>query len=500
MKLHSSYRCRITWMECSEGALHHTVMLHSDMADFFLQLIFLNPDFFSAANPLGALRELEKLTLRTEDNPQPLFPFSGEYARYPSYLRRAAINFAFGLASSFFTLSKNAEKARAEGKKVAKPSLPTISKAYPVFYEKLQIQQVSDYSFRINVFWGNTWKWALVHVRHSDIDYIRHHCADREPESPRLAKFGKDWYIVFSFVEEVKLDDENIFSQTIVSVDLGINNACTCVVMKADGTVLARKFLKLGSEKAHLVKILSAIRGAKRRGVKRCRALWAKAKGINKEISVKTARFIMEVIQEAELKHGVKISAVVMEHLDLRGRKRGANRERLHHWRAIYVQQLVTDKAHRLGKRISRICAWNTSKLAFDGSGKVERDEHNYSLCTFRNGKRCNCDFSAAMNIGARYFVREIMKALTEKEQNTLCLERGIELLKKSLIGQSVRTAGAKDLSGASDYSRRTLCTYSTLRALNAGLRRLGRTVRTSAARTVRADEASGQKFPDVLR
>lgn len=85
------------------------------------------------------------------------------------------------------------------------------------------------------------------------------------------------------------------------------------------------------------------------------------------------------------------------------------------------VQARVTDMAHRLGMRISRVCAWGTSKLAFDGSGQVDRHsvyhfEHgkkvyNYSLCRFQNGKIYNCDLSAAQNIGARFFLREYERA-----------------------------------------------------------------------------------------
>ena len=75
----------------------------------------------------------------------------------------------------------------------------------------------------------------------------------------------------------------------------------------------------------------------------------------------------------------------------------------------------------RYGMRISRVCAWGTSKYAYDGSGQVDRHsiyhyEHgrkvyNYSLCTFQNGKIYNCDLSAAQNIGARFFLREYVNA-----------------------------------------------------------------------------------------
>ena len=59
----------------------------------------------------------------------------------------------------------------------------------------------------------------------------------------------------------------------------------------------------------------------------------------------------------------------------------------------------------------------NTSRLACDGSGTVVRDPGNHSLCTFQNGKRYNCDLSASYNIGARYFIRELLKPLPATER-----------------------------------------------------------------------------------
>ena len=95
--------------------------------------------------------------------------------------------------------------------------------------------------------------------------------------------------------------------------------------------------------------------------------------------------------------------------------------------------------------RIRHICAWNTSALAFDGSGKVKRDEDNYSMCTFTTGKRYHCDLSASYNIGARYFIREILKSLPAKAR------LGIE-------------------AKVPQCTKRTTCTLATLLSLNAEL------------------------------
>ena len=129
----------------------------------------------------------------------------------------------------------------------------------------------------------------------------------------------------------------------------------------------------------------------------------------------------------------------------LQGKKKGAKKQRLHHWKAQAVQRIVKDKAHRLSMRISTVCAWNTSALAFDGSGKVIRDKDNYSMCTFQTGKRYNCDLNASYNIGARYFIREHIKSLPVK------VRLGIE-------------------AKVPQCTKRITCTLSTLISLNAEL------------------------------
>ena len=53
-------------------------------------------------------------------------------------------------------------------------------------------------------------------------------------------------------------------------------------------------------------------------------------------------------------------------------------------------------------------------------AGTVVRDPGNHSLCTFQNGKRYNCDLSASYNIGARYFIRELLKPLPVTERSLL--------------------------------------------------------------------------------
>ena len=112
--------------------------------------------------------------------------------------------------------------------------------------------------------------------------------------------------------------------------------------------------------------------------------------------------------------------SIVFEFLEMKGKVRGSKRMRLHIWRKRDVQKRCEHMAHRNGIRISRVCAWKTSRLAYDGSGAVVRDPDNHSLCTFTNGKQYDCDLSAAYNIGARYFIREQIKTMPETVRSLL--------------------------------------------------------------------------------
>ena len=86
-------------------------------------------------------------------------------------------------------------------------------------------------------------------------------------------------------------------------------------------------------------------------------------------------------------------------------------------WRYRDINKKVERLAHRKGIHYSTVCAKNTSKLAFDGSGTTIRGNNitsktPYSICKFSSGKLYNCDLNASYNIGARYFIRKIEKTI----------------------------------------------------------------------------------------
>jgi hypothetical protein len=126
--------------------------------------------------------------------------------------------------------------------------------------------QSDTYEAKIKVWIRNTWDWITVKLKKTDVDYILHHCRNGKMCSPTLQKRGKEWFLDFPIKENAVLNKKPTEEQTVLAVDLGINNACTCSVMKADGTVIGREFLKLPIENDSLNHKLNKIRQAQQRG------------------------------------------------------------------------------------------------------------------------------------------------------------------------------------------------------------------------------------------
>ena len=143
--------------------------------------------------------------------------------------------------------------------------------------------------------------------------------------------------------------------------------------------------------------------------------LWSLVKRQTDCLSQKTAQSIVD--------YAVYYSAdvIVMEHLDTSKKNRGANKQKIHHLRHKAIWNMVISKAHFLSIRVASINAWGTSRLAYDGSGRVSRGkeaELPYSMCKFANGKVYNCDLNASYNIGARYLIRQILKPLSVRTRS----------------------------------------------------------------------------------
>ena len=370
------------------------------------------------------------------------FDFDLRFPKMPSYLRRSAIQHALGNVSSYETrLGQWKETGVLSGR----PKLTCRNHAMPVFYRDVMYREGAEGTDEayLKLYDGHDWKWFRVYLKRTDMEYLRRNWKGKKASAPALEKRHRRYFLRFSYTEEVTLTQTPVKEQIICSVDLGINTDAVCTIMRSDGTVLGRRFIDHPSEKDRMYRTLGRIRRFQREhGSAQTQGRWAYTKRLNTELGKKTAGAI---VRYAEENHA---DVIVFEYLEMQGKISGKKKQKLHLWRKRDIQKCCEHQAHRKGMRVSRICAWNTSRLAYDGSGAVTRDWENHSLCTFQTGKRYHCDLSASCNIGARYFIRELLKPLPATERSLL--EAKVPPVK-----------------------RRTSCVYADLRKLHSEMERL---------------------------
>ncbi|MEB6549200.1 transposase [Heyndrickxia sporothermodurans] len=403
---------------------HSTLDIYNRALTFIMDVIDKEFDHLDSISTKTIVPAVEKLIHVTKSNPQPKYPeFNLLFYKFPSYFRRSAIAAAFGKIKSYRSNLKNWEEERkmafSEGKKFKKkpPRLQLEHKEFPVFYRGNMFKKTSHTTAKIKVFHQNDWIWKEIQFKPQD-EYKRGVWNWKE-NNPKLVQVGKKFFLHVSYESKVKLNHTKIQDQRICAVDLGINQSAVCSVMDAKGTVLARTFINQPIEKDRLYTITNKLRKAQSiSGRITAPNFWRRINGLQKQIVNDTSHEIVTFAKEH------RCDVIVFEYLDQMKMPKGfwgakKLRFKLRYWRKKGIQNKVEEMAHYLGMRISRINARNTSALAFDGSGKVQRNAKK-DLATFTTGKVYHADLQASYNIGARYFIRAIQKSISEKKWLTL--------------------------------------------------------------------------------
>jgi len=146
MKIISSYEVKIKHYN---HIFNDTIKLYQQAVTFFIQV--LDSEWENLVSLPGKQKNgvLEKLTHRTILNPSPQYDFDSVFYKFPSYLRRAAIQSAIGAYSSYQSALSNWEKSDQSTKK---PRLSINRNVMPVFYKKNAYNRLSDYSAEIKIF------------------------------------------------------------------------------------------------------------------------------------------------------------------------------------------------------------------------------------------------------------------------------------------------------------------------------------------------------------
>ena len=399
----------------------NTLALYNSALNYVCDVVLKHYDEINELNNLEGRMYLEHLIHNTKNNIAK-YDFDSIYYKLPCYLLRDIESKAIGHIFSYKSNLDNYKKERynkiSNGKKFKKRE-PSLSKCnlLPSFYKGNMYKMISDNKIALKIYEDNDWKYEEFKLKKNDLKYINKINGKRY--NPEIKIIEKKIYIKFTFeIEDLKLQDKELNKRIICGVDLGVNNDATISIMNYEGTILGRHFINTNN-KDLMNHLLNKKRKIQRNSgnYKYLRNLHInnKINSINENIVNHTANQIIKIC----LSYGVDV--IVFENLRHKfKRAKRSFRARLHRWRKIAIYNKAYEMAHRNGIRVSTVNPNGTSRYAYDGSGLVERNNDNYSICKFVSGKIYNCDLSASYNIAARYYIRETLKPLDVNSRSEL--------------------------------------------------------------------------------
>ena len=408
----------------SHRAIEKTLDIYNEACEYIANVVYNEWSQVSVETTLKYREHaVESLIHATKDNPNPKYnDFDEKFYKFPSYLRRCAIDSAIGSVSSYMSNLDNYENDRynkiSNGKKFNKKHPvfnPKLNK-YPTLFRNNMFVRVDRNTVEIKIFKNNDWVWIECGLRNQDVKYIENNCVNMKELAPTLEKSGGGYKLRFTYEKKVNFKKvSSICDRKILAVDLGVNTSAVCSIINGKGTVLGRTFIDMPREKDLMYRLINRVsKLQKQSGSKaKLKHIWTKINNLKVEITNKVSHKILSFAIEQN------IETIVFERLGvmkLRGYGAKRNRCKIHNWNKKTIIKKVCAKAHTVGIRYSVINPKNTSALAFDGSGKIVRNKNNASLCTFLNGKKYNADLNASYNIGARYFIREYQKSASESK------------------------------------------------------------------------------------
>lgn len=403
-------------------ALAETLALYRRLVRDLMTVVFTHWPVVGPVNGKAAVPVIEKLIHPTAKRPDVRYRyFQNRYYKFPSYLRRVAINDAVGQVRSFMSRYGDWLDGQRHHLNARPPKLTANTNTFPSLYggQCIKLNESATQAF-IKVRYHNDWLWMSFRLS-GKWRYRGRGTA----KSPLLTFNGKQWGL--SLPEQFEPAKAARAPSRVLAVDVGINTAATWAVVDDQGTVHARGFLRR-SDKDREYRLMQRIRSKARKHTRHGNRLpagfCARDHRRLKRLAGNEAHRISRTLVDQAVESGCQ--AVVVE--DLKGwrPKAGAKRtplkQRFHRWFHRMLVRRIESKAQEAGLRFVAVYARGTSSQAFDGSGPVKRDATNYSLCTFASGKRYHADLNAAYNVAARgllYFQGQQRKPQARASQQT---------------------------------------------------------------------------------
>ncbi len=332
------------------------------------------------ANETAMMPAIERLVHPTKKNPHPKhLYFHKKFYKFPSYLRRAAINFAYGQVSSYMTRYGDWLDGNRRSKTDKPPVFNPSAGCFPALYEGQLYQFNQDYSLaRLKLWDDKQWLWHDFRIKKTRQRHLR-----GVIKSPSLIIREKSCHLSVPVeLKPLAIPAKN----RVCAVDVGINTLATASVITPLGTVEARRFFHPAADIDRRNKRANLIRQKARKTAKLhkgfCKSLYRKARHISEQIAQITSRRLVEFARDNQA------DVIVLEDLKYwrprGGRKRTEMRQRFHGWLHRRLATLIEQKFQEMGGKVVYVYPRGTSSWAYDGSGKLKRDPKQYELATFQ--------------------------------------------------------------------------------------------------------------------
>jgi len=411
-----------------------TRALFNQVAQFYFQVIQAHPELLALPNK-AALTALEKLTHKTKANPDPAHPLEQVSANIPACFRRAAINAALGAARSFHAnlerWRRRKEKAAARGKQFReRPPVPPRVWARSVTFYAGMWKEWQPGRIVLKLWDGRTWRWVRFRISGRELP------EGWQAKSPQVVRRGRRWWLHVPvekrFPQPTRLEEQvqSNLGLRLCAVDLNTNDVlAACVILKADGTAVASRFVrggrKLHGRRKRLLGMVARNRsrtGIIAEGEQDNAALWRKIRALDENEAHRVSRRIVEFA----LAQGARV--IVFEHLGAfrpaKGRYSRRANERRSYWLRGRIVRYTRYKAREEGLLVSRVNPADTSRLCARCGEELSRYSAGQEPGVYclgaplvhcpSCGMKGNAERNAALNIGRKLFARyEVAKPAT---------------------------------------------------------------------------------------
>lgn len=432
-----------------------TKQLYNKIVEFYFGVCEQHQEVLEL-NAKDALTYLERLTHKTADNPKPKVPMDLDVL-IPAMFRRAAIHTAFGAAQSFHSNLERWKKQKAvveaKGKrfKTKPPVPPRVWNFNPVFYAG-QAKDLTNHTIMLKLWTGSSWAWMKMYLQGRGIS------KGWTPQSPVLVSTDGYWHLHVPTIKQAFSKPKQIKEQIknpklrVCSVDLNINdNLAVCTILRADGSVMATKFIAGGKSLQHRRKRVLGIvadhrkkTGIIQEGVQDNVRRWRKIRRIDDDTAHKVSRDIVEFA----VQHKAKV--LVFEHLGnfkpTKGKYSRRGNEKRTYWLRGKIFRFAKYKAWECGILTSRVNpAYTSQRCGVCGTDVYRYMRMRDDTFPYRPGApnwwcpKCdvfgNADRQAAIHIGLKFFRR-----YKEKPKKKLL---GVA---RSQVGSSNRRGTSRDI------------------------------------------------------